>query len=449
MKRFGMRFVWVFSALVLLLGSCHPTGPGTERWVYRLYDRNGSGASAAAVAFGGDGTAYVAGRTQSTIVVAALNSSGVEQWQYKFDTLATGALDVSCLTLGKDGNLYVAGKNENYGSTGPKFLVSSLTAAGVFRWTYLRADSSGLYGNGAASVVCGDDGNIYAAGALHGSFAVVSLTADGQLRWTYERANPNGITASASQVVWGTDGNLYVGGNPGDTTMAEIGVVSLTPAGSERWSYRLSSSTGWANGDAKLAQSADGNLYAVGSTTWIDSSDYASRIAVIGLTTDGQQRWVKFYRSGGNPYNGNSADALVCGSDQNVYLAFYPPGDSGYYTSRFSVLSLNSGGEENWRYSATKVLSYVNAPSILLGGEGSVYCSGSFDAGNEFGVISLTSSGALRWKYRFATGLFGSYSNARAIAWSNGTVCAVGDADGYNVGQYLLVVSLDAASGAD
>ena len=444
---FGRRSFWIFLVPILALVNCHPTGLGSERWVYRLFDQSGYGAGAAAVVFGRDGTAYVAGRTQQTIVVVALNSAGIEQWQYRFDTLGIGALQANYLTLGKDGNLYVTGMTGSYGSTGPGFLVGSLTTAGVLRWTCWRADSS--YGNGAASVVCGDDGNIYAGGTLHGSFAVMSLTADGQSRWTYERAGFQAAGTSATQVIWGADGNLYVGGILEDTWPAHVGVVSLTPDGGERWVYSQAATEGWVNAGVSLAQGPDGNLYALGVHSWLNGSVYGGELAAISLTLDGQERWVKTCAAASNTYYGAGAGALACGPDTNVYLAFYQPADSGHFNARFSVLSLTGAGEQRWSYAHDRTMQGSSAPSIVMGDDGNLYCAGSLNEAGRFSLASLTGTGNLRWVYQHSAGLFGGQAAALGLAWEGGNVCTGGYADGYKVGQYFLVVSLSAGGGAD
>jgi hypothetical protein len=459
--RFGRRFLWVSTVLILALVNCHPVGPGSERWVYRLM---GTGSypsgQAAVVACGSDGTVYAAGQitfydagqVSDTLEVVAVTADGSELYRYHASTgFANG------LALDADGNLYVAGGTRNNGTAPDRFLVLSLDPTGAERWAYRYAgdSSSGGSGSSASSVVCGQDGNVYVAGAINGVFAVVSLTAGGQERWRYQWHGVSSFSTGAQSVLWGTDGNLYAGGTLADSgqyrggyqTFTLASVVSLTPGGVERWVYRRNlPDTGSGSGSA-LVQGRDGNLYLLCSF-FGNTMRYQSMTGVASLTLDGQERWTRDYAAGGGVYSGNGC-ALARSSDQGVFLGMYVLTDTVSSTSRFSVASLDSGGQQRWRYTHNHVLSYSAGIALTQGDDGNLYCTGSFNEAGRFSLASLSNTGSLRWVYQYATGLFGGQSAALGLAWGSGNVCAGGYSSGYRVGQYFLVVSLSAGGGAD
>ena len=460
---FGQRFFWIFAVLVLFLSNCNPTDPGSERWIYRLMGAgNYPSAQASVVACGSDGTVYAAGQisfwnsseVSDTLEVVALTADGHERYRYHASTgFANG------LALDGDGNLYVAGGVSHYtGSASDRFLVRSLDPTGAERWAYLHVGDSMGSGSGssASSVVCGEDGNIYAAGSINGIFSVVSLTAGGEERWTYQPAGSNPLYSTVAQsLLWGTDGNLYAGGTMTDTgwyqgnyqTFTSSSAASLTPGGVERWIYRRTQPNGSSSYGSSLVQGTDGNLYLLCSFTRSTGS-YQSMAGVASLTLEGQERWARDYATSWNMY-GSTGRALARSSDQGVYLGVYIPADTVSETSRFSVVSLDAAGEQRWLYSHSQALAYPAGVLLTTGGDGNLYCAGDFSETGRFSVASLGSAGGLRWVYQFATGLFGGPGAANCVAWGDGNVYAGGYANGYNVGQYFMVVSLDAGSGAD
>ena len=456
---FQQRLFWFFAVLVLLSGNCNPTGPGSERWTYRLIEAGRYyGAQASVVACGSDGTVYAAGQftlpssgeLSDSLEVVALTADGTERYRYRASGFANG------LAVDGAGDLYVAGGASRYTGSGDRFQVCRLDPTGTERWVYRHAwDSMGAGGGSyATSVVCGGDGNVYAAGSISGVFSVVSLTAGGEERWTYQPAgvNPSHHTAAQS-LLWGSDGNLYVGGTLSDTafyqgmyqTFTSSSAVSLTPGGAERWTYRRGQPDAGSSYGSSLVQGTDGNLYLLCSFTR-NSGNYESMAGIASLTLEGLERWTRDYVTSRNMYGGTGR-ALAKSADQGVCLGTYVSADTVTETSRFSVASLDADGQQRWLYSHSRELAYPAGMFLTTGDDGNLYCAGDFSEAGGFSLASLNNAGGLRWEYRFATGLFGGPGAANCVAWSDGNVYAGGYANGYNVGQYFLVVALDAGSG--
>jgi hypothetical protein len=452
MMRFGRRFFWISTVLLLVQVNCHPVGPGSERWVYRLMGSGYSGAQAAVVACGSDGMVYAAGQSgyfpSDTIFVVALDATGKASWTY------TRLGNADAITLGADGNIYVAGSANVPGSYTQSFLVFSLTPAGVERWAFQSAadSSGGTYSDYASAVACGADGNVYAAGAVLGRFAVTSLTAGGQERWTSLKGPAGDYTSYAQSLLWGSDGNVYAAGTLADTALRGsaryASVVGFTPAGVERWTYSRRTTDTSASEGSSLVQGMDGNLYFMSSLA-TRNVYFTSLAEVVSLTLDGAERWIHDYVAYGGTYAMGGASALARRADQGVFLGMYESVDTVSPYSRFAAASLDASGQETWSYRHSAKVTAPNALTLTTGADGNLYCCGNFDASDEFSIASLTSSGSLRWVYGYATGLFGGAGAAQSITTGGGDVFAGGFANGYNVGQYFLVVSLSAGGGAN
>jgi hypothetical protein len=452
MMRFGRRFFWISTVLILALVNCHPVGPGSERWVYRLMGAKYANSSAVSIACGSDGTLYAAGQSgyfpSDTIFVVALDATGKANWTYT----RVGSADA--ITLGADGNVYVAGSANVPGSYTQSLLVFSLTAAGVERWAFQSAadSSAGTYSDYASAVACGADGNVYAAGAVLGRFAVTSLTADGQERWTSLEGPAGGYTSYAQSLLWGSDGNVYAAGTLADTALSSsaryASVVGFTPAGVERWTYsRRTTDTSTSEGSS-LVQGMDGNLYFMSSLA-TRNVYFTSLAEVVSLTLDGAERWIHDYVAYGGTYAMGGASALARRADQGVFLGMYESVDTVSPYSRFAAASLDASDQEAWSYRRGTKVAAPNALTLTTDADGNLYCGGNFDASREFSIASLTASGSLRWIYSYATGLFGGGGGAQSVTTGGGNVFAGGFATGYNVGQYFLVVSLSSGGGAD
>ncbi len=325
------------------------TASGQERWVYNYAGPTDSGGFAQAVAQGVDGNVYAAGYCQVgfydlDFAVVSLTSTGQQRWVYRYPGPAGYYEMATAVVCGADSNIYAAG------FTGPdtavRLTVVSLTPGGGVRWVY-RHDSLGPGLGYVRALACGPDGSVYVAGVVWtagggADFAIVSLTQTGAERWVY-RYNGTGNDNEAYAVAYGQDGNIYASGySVGSDSAYDIAVVSLAPAGGERWTYRCRTYGGQGY-DYPLALGTDGNVY-VGGTSYTDSTSYD--LTVLSLTQAGSERWVCRYNGPENHVD--AAAALDFGADRNVYVA----GMSGM---QFTVISLNpaSGIEGGYKPQAS------------------------------------------------------------------------------------------------
>ena len=416
-----MRRLLLVAAMGLLAGiSCHPRA-GAELWSYR-HDGHGSDEVATAVATAKNGDVYAAGYLDArpwnrVFTVAALTSSGSQRWLVTLDRMdydGGGWSHANALACDDAGNVYVTG---SYRSK----IVVSLSTSGSIRWTYPPAsDSTGRVG---LSIICGADGNIYAAGewndtADSAGFTVVSLTPDGHERWVYKRKGDG-----AYALAWGPDGNLYVAGAVSDFGFA---VVSLRPDGTERWT---SGSPPLGGAAVSLAFLGDGSVVAAGSFS-------ISALGVVRYDSEGDRLWT-WQRPYGNTWTPVMAAIAADGDD--AYVA-------GYASDSFTVAGLNKDGQQQWLFISGSGSSGVDGgQAIAVTPNGEVCCAGSAD-GVTTTVFGFSSDGAKLWSHSLGT-LWGKSTVSGVAMTPDGNILIAGSSTGFLSDADFVVTCLAPGTG--
>ncbi len=273
---------------------------------------------------------------------------------------------------------------------------------------------------------------------------VMLALASGQTeRWVYRYTGSGCNLNYAKSVVYGADGNIYAAGEcwPSEVSPGFI-VVGLTSDGHERWVYRYNGPGGGDDAAWDLVYGADGSIYAAGYSSGVGT---CRDFTVISLTATGSQRWV--YRYNGPGDSSDCVRSLVYGGDGNIYAAGWSNGDTSGYD--FCVISLTTNGAERWVYRYNGPANgYDEAKSLVYGSDGNVYAAGASDGDEtdrDFVVVSLTPGGSRRWLYR--------YDSPDSLAdWANSLVYGI-DGNVYAAGQScatgtsgdLVVVGLTSA----
>lgn len=262
-----------------------------------------------------------------------------------------------------------------------------------------------------------------------------------QERWVYRYDGPANAYDAAQSVAMGPDGNVYVAGwSYADMEgNYDFAVVSLSPSGEERWTYRYDGPINSWDRAYSITTGLDSSVYAAGYSIGYDLHE---DFTVISLTDSGEQRWV--YRSRGRQLSQDNGNSIIMGSDGNLYAAGCTYGDTSYYD--FLLLSLTASGAERWVYQYNgPANSYDEAHWIVMAEDGNLYAAGRSFGGvsdYDFIVVSLTSSGAERWVYRYE-GPAGSEDEAYSVVMGpDGNIYAAGFSIGGGTNQDLLVVSL-------
>jgi hypothetical protein len=250
---------------------------GTERWVYRYNGPGNHYDQAYSIVYGRDGNLYAAGRstdigTNNTqdFTVISLDTLGIERWVYRYNGPGNWLDAANSIVQGLDGNLYAAGYIAGSG-TGKDFTVISLDTSGIERWKYIY-NGPGNKDDCASSIIYDSNGNIYIAGerivsGLYPDFVVISLDTSGTEKWLYSYGT--GSWDAGYSIVCGLDGNIYAAGTIG----FDFSVISLDTLGTERWVYTYN---GPGNGTDKaysIVYGFDGNLYAAGES-WGSTIDF-------------------------------------------------------------------------------------------------------------------------------------------------------------------------------
>jgi hypothetical protein len=242
-----------------------------------------------------------------------------------------------------------------YSDAGDLYLLGQTYYGGNVDWVTMKWNSWGMTHNGAGN---GDDypaalaisaaGNVYAAGIAQPSynnndFEVVSMqAASGTVNWSYSYPDAGG-DALGRDIVVGSDGNIYAVGEAADSSgYSSLVVVSLTPAGTERWRYRYQPRPMVTAMASEIAWGGDGNICAFGTAK---NTSYNWDMLVVSLTADGGQRWIYTEDGGHDDYVFRGR----YGADGNIYASGRV--DSAGQTARMAVLSLDPalGVEEGGR----------------------------------------------------------------------------------------------------
>jgi uncharacterized delta-60 repeat protein len=431
-----------------------PSFAQTERWVFRYNGLADAADVANAVVYGVDGNIYVAGYSQGVgtgndfMVISLNKDTGDTNWVYRYNGPGNGADVAKAVIYGADSNIYAAGYSTG-SSTGYDFVVFSLNKnIGDTNWVY-RYNGPGNGWDRAYAIAWGLDGNLYAAGYsvginTHGDFTIISLTPSGTERWVYQYNGPVDSTDFARTVVYGADGNIYASGySQRIGGIAKFTVISTTSGGSERWVY-ADSMEGVAY---RLVYGADGNIYAAGyfSVLYYD-------IGIVSLTASGDERW-RYSYAGPPGSSGDDLDeirSIVYGADGNIYAAGVSDStDWTEPTDAFTVISLTAAGSERWVYRYYSGL-FDWANSIVYGADSNLYAAGMcFQGTRAFGVISLTLAGGERWIYRYNSPYVDEANSIIYGADSNIYAAGFSESRDTPFAQDFLVVSLDPESGIE
>jgi uncharacterized delta-60 repeat protein len=446
-----MKYIIAFLLPLVLLAQ-------TENWIYTYNGNLNHIDVAEALTCGLDGNIYVVGRTanygtSSDCIVVSLNNEGGANWIYMDNPVNLEDIPFA-VEYGLDHNIYVAGMS-SAPVTYSNFMVLSLTTGGDTNWTYRHDGPYTIEDYDMAfTITYGSDGNIYAGGyskldSAGGEFFVVSLKPSGETNWTYRYGSIAFLGGAANSIVYGDDGNVYVAGHSFHVgTRRDFVVLSLSADGDTNWTYRYD---GAFNKDeaASVVYGMDGNIYAVGYSTWIDSARY---FTVISLTDEGDENWV-FRYPGGTPELIKAEHAIVYGTDNNIYAAgrCSLTGQS----DDFFVVSLSTAGDTNWTYRLNGSANDDDyAMTLVYGSDGNIYAAGRVNnTGSErdLTVVSLDPDGFDNWIYYYsAEGSYPFLDEAYAIDYGpDGHVYTSGCGYTSQNSYDFTVIGIDPETGVD
>lgn len=461
MKKYIITLLAVYALILAQNISANPDGHTrqTERWVYR-YDGSGSGADyGRALVCGADGNIYVSGYSTGSgtyydITVISLSDAGDTNWTYRYDGSLSQYDYAYSIAYGLDDNLYVAGDIWQNTKGYYDFAILSVDTLGNERWVYTYGDGNDPdYGR---DIVYGADNKVYAAGYTWGGsdqdFAIISRASDNGGGWIYEY--DNGYYDYAYTIAYGADNNIYAAGESygGAEPGYDALVASRTNANGNRWVYRYDGPAGSDDKYNAIIYGGDGHIYAAGRCDGNDGVAIANDFLVTKLDAAGNFKWNYIYNGPGN--HKDVANAIVYGDDGNLYVAGYSNGTGALIGGLdFFVVSLDTSGAERWTYRFDGPGGGNDeAWALVFGADTTIYVAGysTNDSGNaDFTVISFTTEGDTNWTYAYdGPGNSGDY--ARAIDYgADGYLYVGGYSMGSGTNNDITVISIDPTAVAD
>jgi hypothetical protein len=364
------------------------------------------------------------------------------RWVHRYNGPGDSLDYAADIAVDLDGNVYVAGSSVG-DTTSQDFVVLSISSEDSLRWVY-RYNQQGQTKDVARSVIVGEDGNVYAAG-MTGTWPsmdqlIVSLTPAGEERWVTVHGGSAGGTDSANAITMGPDGNLYVAAI-GDEIVGEnfeFVVLSLEPdSGTERWVYAYSAS--YIDEATSVVCGPDSSVYAAGCF-WGGEA----LMAAVKLEPDGG---TEVWRVTHNRRNARAVDIAV-GNDA-VYVAGWAENNNHDYT----VLSCSQDtGGINWSYIKTIGNEQSDkAYAVTVGTDGNVYSAGRIIDTvlpfHHFAVACVNAAGEEQWVY-LRPGTMGRQELAQDVIYSTRDriyACGWTDTEFPYDGDDIVVIQVDTA----
>ncbi len=236
-------------------------------------------------------------------------------------------------------------------------------------------------------------GNTYTTGCISrndtNGFGVIALDSGGNFRWLF-------FNDTLADWAYGNDiifnsGWIYIGGYVQFANGNEDLVVAcIDTAGQVQWIYRDTISRE-ANA---IAVSQARSIYVAGFTR-ISSLD----IIVLKLDSLGNEVWRYVYDGPAGSYD--KANSIVIDADENIYVGGY---STGFGTNTdFTIIKLDSAGQEQWVYRYDGPASYRDEPeALVLDSLGNLYITGwSWGIDWDFCVVKIDTAGQEKWVYRY------------------------------------------------
>lgn len=232
------------------------------------------------------------------IRVVKYDTSGSKIWDTTFDNGKEG-LDVpNSMTTDANGNVYITGIAWSGNSS--DFVTIKYNSNGVEQWHHTENPAGGENWNEATAVAVDTFGNVLVTGYSPNSegwlnYHTIKYNANGSKLWeqdyNYESTDPENIAdvtnSVARAITTDSDGNVYVTGTF-DTFLNRIGTIKYNSEGEQEWvrTYRSESegTMGWKIGFNNNA------LYVAGSHSGGFSDDGT---VLLSYTNNGEENWSK------------------------------------------------------------------------------------------------------------------------------------------------------------
>ena len=253
--------------------------------------------------------------------VVGFSQTGLMFWANRYDGPGDSYDNARSIIVGGNGNVYVTGGSGGSGNS-EDYSTIAYTSAGAPLWTNrYNGPGNNSYAN---SIVVSSNGNVYVTGSSVGfgsssDYATIAYTSAGASLWTNRYNGPGNGYDYASSIAVGSNGNVYVTGYSfGSGSGNDYATIAYSSAGLPLWTNRYN---GPGNGDdsaSGIVVGSNGNVYVTGVSQNVSGyNDYAT----IAYSSAGLPLWTNRYNVSGN--YGGQANSIAVGSNGNVYVTGY------------------------------------------------------------------------------------------------------------------------------
>jgi len=254
------------------------------------------------IAFDNTGNIIVSGLkwngNDMDIRVVKYNTTGTKLWDTTFDNGKQGLEVPNGMTTDVTGNVYITGIAWSGNSV--DYLTIKYDSNGTKQWHHTENPAGGESWNEATAVSVDPTGNVLVTGYSPNTdgwlnYHTIKYNANGSKLWekayNYESTDPENIAevtnSVARSITSDSDGNVYVTGTF-DTFLNKIGTIKYNPEGQQEWikTYR-------SDGEATMGWKINlkNNLIYVAGSHLGGFSDDGT--VLLSYNTDGTQNWVK------------------------------------------------------------------------------------------------------------------------------------------------------------
>jgi hypothetical protein len=366
-----------FGALATFAPTAQGEG-GLPRWTnYYNGPENGSD-QAYAVAVASNGNVFVTGGSADYATVA-YSGAGVALWTNRYNGPGDDVDSAKAIAVDSSGNVFVTG-----GSTATNgyydYATIKYSGGGVPLWTnrYNRPANQGDNNEDFARAIAVDgSGNVIVTGWTY-SFAssydylTIKYSNAGVPLWTnrYSASPASGSTPDlAAAVAADSSGNVFVTGHSyASGSGYDYLTIKYSSAGVPLWTNRYNRSGGNDDVATAIAVDSSGKVLVTGYSYTTNTFPYNTVYETIAYANTGFPVWTNSYHG---PRDGNSANAVACGANGDVFVT----GSSGSYGSTIcSTIAISSAGIPLWTNNGPE---NTTGEAVAVDGSGNVFVTGT------------------------------------------------------------------------
>jgi uncharacterized repeat protein (TIGR03803 family) len=333
------------------------------------------------------GTASLGGGPGGNGTVFKLTLSGAITTIYRFEGGIDGRDPQTAPLLASDGNFY--GTTRQRGAHGYG-LAYKLTTAGVF--TSLTSFPGHALGSVPSSGLTPDgDGNLYGSTAQGGDQdflggTVFKLSSSGSVSTlaSFTGSVNGGVVRGSDNAFYGT--TTFGGANGAGS------VFKITPEGIATTLYSFTAAADGSEPRCGLLKALDGNFY--GITTTFGGNGHGT---VFSISESGAFATIYSFTGAEDPNDSSKENALVRGSDGNIYGSLAGNGDTSYGV----IFKVTQAGAFTALHTFSGAADGTSPSALILANDGNFYGT-TYEGGSGFGTIfRIAADGTFSTLYTF------------------------------------------------